>query len=401
MPSARASGDPTRPVGVAVSTPYLAELESLRGIAMVLVLLFHLDSMIQGTSQRIGGEIVSPALAYVRAGHTGVNLFFILSAFLLSLPFLAQVAGGKAVSVPRYFQRRALRILPLYYAAVLAAALLCATTAAEVLRALPYLLFLHQIAGLTESLMPYSAVWWSLATEAQFYLVLPLLPVALGSRRGRVVAAFALMLWGLAYCVFVTGNFPFKTAEAEMFLGLSLFGRLPMFLAGMGAAWLYLTHGERLRRRLADSPVLRHGGADLVLLAVLLCLGYLLRWVVWIGAHLAQRAPAYQVWHLVEGPLWTAVLLLLLLAPLRLKGFLSNSLLSKLGVLSYSLYILHVPVIALSLRFLRERSASWIGWNGRTAIVGALLCIVCACLAEVTYRAIERPFLFRKERLQA
>ena len=104
-----------RPVGVAIATHYLPELESLRGLAMLLVFLFHLDSIVRGPSRPASHATVSPLLAYIQAGHSGVNLFFVLSAFLLSLPFLSQAAGGRVVSVRRYAGRRALRILPLYY----------------------------------------------------------------------------------------------------------------------------------------------------------------------------------------------------------------------------------------------------------------------------------------------
>jgi hypothetical protein len=78
-----------RPIGVGVTTPYLPELESLRGIAILLVLLFHIDALIEPGLMRIGGQLVSPPIAYVRAGHSGVNLFFILSAFLCRVSAIA------------------------------------------------------------------------------------------------------------------------------------------------------------------------------------------------------------------------------------------------------------------------------------------------------------------------
>lgn len=386
-----------RPVGIAETRPYLPELESLRGLAMLLVLLFHLDALIQGGLLQAGGEIVSPALAYVRAGHTGVNLFFILSAFLLSLPFLSEAAGEKTVSVRGYFSRRALRILPLYYCAVVAAAVLSASTTSDLLRGLPYLFFLQSFAHLATPLPPYSNVWWSLATEAQFYLLLPLLPLARGAARGRAYAALAL--WAVTYTAFVLQRLPvFHTVHAELRFGLSIIGRAPMFLTGIAAAWLYLHHGDALRRRLANSPVARGGGADVLLLVVLLALGFLLRWLVWVGAGTA-RQPAFHVRHFIEAPLWGAVVLLLLLAPLRLRAVFSNRFLNRLGVLSYSVYVLHTPVIEFSLRFLRQRDRSLVGWNLRTALVAPLLCVLCFALAELTYRGIERPFLVRKQRL--
>jgi peptidoglycan/LPS O-acetylase OafA/YrhL len=327
-----------------------------------------------------------------------VSLFFILSGFLLSMPFLAQVAGGKAVSLRRYAGRRALRILPLYYSAVVAAAVLAASAPREVWRGVPYLLFLNGF-GYTTPLQPYSAVWWSLATEAQFYVLLPLLPLLFSPRLRGYGSLGALVLVAAAYVAFLTRTLQAPTMHGQMLLGWSVVGRAPMFLAGIAAAWLYLHYGTALRARLASISFLRRGGADLILFGVLTVLAYLLRWAVWVGGRLVEQ-PNYQIWHVLEATLWTAVLLLLLLAPLYLKALLSNALLSRLGVLSYSIYILHVPVIVFSLTFLRLRWQGLVGWNARTAIVALLICLTCVGLAELTYRCIERPFLVRKERLR-
>ncbi|HJQ82443.1 MAG TPA: acyltransferase family protein, partial [Candidatus Binatia bacterium] len=159
------------PPGVRGASGYLPELESLRGIAIALVYFFHLSGAVFDLPPR---KSVTFPLGYLYAGHSGVSLFFILSAFLLSQPFLREARGGRRVDRRRYFARRALRILPLYYCAVAVAAVATASRPADVLRGVPYLLFLNSFQGLAVSLQPYSNVWWSLATEIQFYMVLPL-----------------------------------------------------------------------------------------------------------------------------------------------------------------------------------------------------------------------------------
>src|SRR6266446_8853408 len=117
---------------------YFPEVEALRGWAITLVFLRHADGLINlGTTET--GSRVSPAQAFVRAGHTGVSLFFIISGFLLVLPFLAEAAGGRTVRRSHYYARRALRILPLYYAAVIVASILSAAHLGDVWRGLPYL----------------------------------------------------------------------------------------------------------------------------------------------------------------------------------------------------------------------------------------------------------------------
>src|SRR5262249_23882397 len=108
------------------------------------------------------------------------------------------------------------------------------------------------------------------------------------------------------------------------------------------------------------------------------------------------------VWHILEGALWACVLLLLLLlllAPLRTKVLLANPVWAKLGHLSYSIYLLHLPLFTYALRALSGWGVGGVGWNARSAVVAALMVAACIALAQVTYTTIERPFLVRKARI--
>jgi peptidoglycan/LPS O-acetylase OafA/YrhL len=155
-----------RPLGVAQTTPYRPELEGLRGVAMLLVVAFHADGLVHIMVGRPEtGEVVSPWYALIRSGgDLGVDLFFVLSSFLLALPFVRANVLRRPLSMRRFFERRALRILPLYYAAVLAGAAWNAQQIADLSRALPYLAFLNSFPATSVPLMPFSAPWWSLAT---------------------------------------------------------------------------------------------------------------------------------------------------------------------------------------------------------------------------------------------
>lgn len=85
---------PTRPAGIRRSSTYFPELESLRGIAIVLVVVFHADAVMLVPFFNREGSWPSLPLALVFAGHTGVTLFFVLSAFLLGLPFLKEAGAA-------------------------------------------------------------------------------------------------------------------------------------------------------------------------------------------------------------------------------------------------------------------------------------------------------------------
>ena len=94
-------------IGLRRSAAYMPELEALRGIAMTLVFLLHFDGHLVRSKYRSAPPV--GLMAFVRNDRAGVDLFFVLSAFLLSLPFLAHAAGEQRVrccAVPRCAARR-------------------------------------------------------------------------------------------------------------------------------------------------------------------------------------------------------------------------------------------------------------------------------------------------------
>ncbi len=385
-----------RPVGVATTTRYLPELESLRGWAILLVMLFHVDGFMLGPVRHNAMlTTASPLMAYVRAGNTGVNLFFALSGFLLSLPIFAAARSGRSFSLRRYAARRALRILPLYYTAVIVTGTLFVLYGSSLLGVLPYFFFLNALPGVGLQMMPYSLTWWSLATEVEFYFLLPLLVLGLRWRWG---GAALLVGFAAVYGAFVAGVYPSGGMRMVQTVGVSVIGRGPLFVAGIVAAWLFDRYGERLRAYLTQATWAKYGGADLALLVVLLLLGLLLRWGLTTGPLLVQQPP-YHVWHVLEGILWSTVTLLLLLAPLRLKLLFANPVLEYLGLLSYSLYLLHVPILLRGLGYLREMDVVETGWSLSAVAIAFGLGLVCVAISALTYRFIERPFLVRKENL--
>jgi len=382
------------PAGIRRGSTYFPELESLRGLAIALVFVFHADrALLFPVRTRDGAESPLPLL-YVWAGHTGVTLFFVLSAFLLSLPFLDEAYGGRTVSRRQFYERRALRILPLYWVVVVVATILSSHTLADLWRGVPYLAFLQSKPNLPTPMRPYSGVWWSLATEVQFYVLLPLIALAFG--RSRRVTLALLAGYAVAYLAVATGLVlpgiePWLRAQ-------SVVGRGPLFVFGILAAWFYRRHGDAVRARLAASRPLAVGGADLILAAVFVALAFLLRWVNRSGFFPIEETQWY-VWHVPEGVFWTAVVLILLLAPLRLKAVLSNPLLAWLGVLSYSIYLLHQPLLYYSVRVARRAFPGMAEWGVSAVLWLAVVTAACVGLASLTYRLIERPFLVRKARI--
>ena len=175
-------------------------LDGMRGVAVLMVLAFHFLH-VDGE----GGAAERALLSASRSGWAGVDLFFVLSGFLIT-GILLDARGG-----PGYFRafyaRRVLRIFPLYYAYLavlfLAVPLLLPSldvkpeTQGWLWTYLGNVLFARE-GGFQAS--PYTAHFWSLAVEEQFYLAWPLLVWMLPRRRlalvclGLVAGAFALRL---------------------------------------------------------------------------------------------------------------------------------------------------------------------------------------------------------------
>ncbi|WP_062518249.1 acyltransferase family protein [Demequina gelatinilytica] len=184
------------------------DIQGLRALAVALVVVFHL---FPGT---------------VTGGYVGVDVFFVISGFLITSHLMREVAATGRVSLPRFWARRARRLLPASLA-VLGAVLigiawwvpkaLWDQFIREVIASAAYVENLALAADSVDYLASDNAAspvqhYWSLAAEEQFYLVWPLLivlAVALGARAGWrrrtaavllvvTVASFASSLWWTA-----------------------------------------------------------------------------------------------------------------------------------------------------------------------------------------------------------
>ena len=97
---------------------YIASLTGLRGIAAFSVFLFHYSALHPGIRLDLSVPVIGYFLQLpLGLGFAGVDLFFVLSGFLLSLPFAqASLSGTRLPSTAPYLKRRLLRVFPAYYA---------------------------------------------------------------------------------------------------------------------------------------------------------------------------------------------------------------------------------------------------------------------------------------------
>lgn len=365
---------------------FIPEMESLRGWAILLVVAFHYFGPLYNSPSATNPFWMHTAdtdpfwLHIAAAGNTGVVLFFVLSGFLLTKPFIQAQREGRSVGILRFYFARALRILPLYYAFVCLAWVV--TGKADVaLRA-----FLFQPVGF--EMAPFSVPWWTLCTEVQFYLLLPWLLLPLQFRLGRLLVGGGLMVW-LAVHVYFFHKLPWLNNLSNWPLQASLFGRGPAFLIGMGCAWF---HSSARYNKVFGSRARVWVGL-IILLAGLYAL---LRWYAQTGQLPALRA--LPMFHNIEAVFWGAILLCCMSLQGRGKRFFINPVISHFGVLSYSIYLVHVPVQSYLISWSRDNPEHWLAAMGASAIIAVSFILIWG-LSLMTYYGIEKPFLKLKARI--
>lgn len=341
----------------------------------------------------------------------GVTLFFALSGFLLYRPFAAAVLRGKDLpSVRAYFRNRALRILPAYWVILLVAALVLGTVLVRSgVHLRPHALHddrLLRVATFTQNYSPSTlgsgiGPAWSLAVEAVFYVVLPIVAlvafalargfVSTNARRAAALApAAALLLVGLAGKAIAARIVPGAHNEWgstwHSVLELSFLGQADLFAFGMALAVLY-----------AD---VEHGGARLP---------SRWRWWGW-GGVLAGYAvvhrlapPEAQLSYSPSNTVMALVcaLLLGLVVLQSAEGRPRTHLLRALevrpvvwiGVVSYGIFLWHGPLV----RWLARHELVLSGRDGLVANTFLLLAITLT-LSWLSYRFVEEPALRHKAR---
>jgi peptidoglycan/LPS O-acetylase OafA/YrhL len=348
--------------------------ESLRGLAIVLVFAYHFLGSLVGYAPRPDAGFSS---ALLFGGAVGVDLFFVLSGFLLSLPYWQ----GNSLNVPRYAANRALRILPMYYVMIVAGVLWTGDWRHGLQAAV------FQNIGLL-GLAAFSLVWWSLVVEAQFYVALPVTVWLARTRAGRAFLCVCLAAASYAY-IRIAAPHPsaFWASQRD-----TLLGRWPQFGVGCLAAWAHDRFGDTLQRM---SISRRRWAGTAVALVSLLALNAL----TWVGLRRfgAAQASLWFVHALYASILWAIFMVAVIdLWPVG-RRLVINPVLHRLGIWSYSIYLTHaVFMVFVFLRLGIAASPAQLRHPGRNVLMLVGLSTVTLAVSALTYRWIERPFLALK-----
>ncbi len=341
-------------------------LDGVRALAVLAVLAFH------------------ESLPWLPGGFLGVDVFFVLSGFLITDILVAARDRHGTVGLASFWQRRARRLLP-----PLAVMLVTVTAAVAVLEP-------AQLAGLRSALLgavTYTSNWWqalahqsyfslygpppplehlwSLAVEEQFYLVWPLILVVTLATLRRPVHR-ALVAWGGAVAsalvmlaIYVPGSDP-----SLVYYGTDTHASALMIGSALALTW------PLAKVAAATAPVRRWldiaGAIGLVVLA----------WSMW---HFSGANPAVYPFGLVLAALAAGALVLAAATPGRIGRALSARPLRWLGIRSYAVYLWHWPVIAI---------IAGIDVRGATSLPARLIeTVLPILLAAASWRWLEEPIL--------
>jgi peptidoglycan/LPS O-acetylase OafA/YrhL len=314
----------------AVTGRHLPALNGLRGLAVIGVVAYHLQ------------------IGWARGGYLGVDLFFVLSGFLITTLLLEEWVGTGRVDLGAFWGRRARRLLPALFLVVLALALYLICNAvwggpgANAVATLLYvnnwhLIFAHQSYFAQFSTPSPLQHTWSLAIEEQFYLVWPLLLLVVlkyGRRGWRRVGVTVTIALGVGSSVLMAALFHPGLDPSRIYYGTDT--RLFDLMAG--ATLAFLVAARRQPGAAARRTLHWVGPAAAVVLGVF-----------WVRAGTSGGLPTDFMFE--GGFLLCAALAALVVADARLvePGWFARGLawrpLHFIGTISYGIYLWHWPVI--------------------------------------------------------
>ena len=353
---------------------YRPELDVLRFLAFLLVFFAHIGP---------SGNRFAAALA--ATGESGLCLFFLLSAYLITELLAREADQTHHIDLKHFYIRRILRIWPLYFAALLLARLIDIHSASPQMdghRLLAYVLLAGNWNAFRYGLpASFVGVLWSISVEEQFYIVWPLLQKHL-HRRALLLAALATI--PLSYITISILCLHFHASDGQLWLNTfvqaQFFGLgclIALLVQGRSPNWSSVTRCFMFACGLGAFFAARHIFPEL--------LHYAIAW-----RSCAQYA------------LMALGVVLIFFSTLGYSALRNARVLISLGKISYGLYVFHILALRIMLRpvtWLQAHIVAPIWFFGCLQVISALALTILA--AHLSYRYFESFFLRLKEHYAA
>lgn len=365
----------------------IPSLDGLRAAAVVLVMLFHAWFYIPGVPFR--SDLSSFPIYY---GRTGVQLFFVLSGFLLFLPYARWIFGLQSQpSALQFYKRRILRVGPAYWMVLIILVCVHPITRFAIMDALLHVVFLANISP--DTMYQINGVFWTMAVEVQFYALLPLIGWGAYALRQRVRPGMAVTIVVACLSLISVASIAVEDLQSAhrippappLLLGWpSLSYWIGVFGIGIGCSVIY-TYSTRIRRSSALQAARLQKGAGRVLLGGIL-----------VGLAFTFLPPlhSFPFIHLVYGWVYGAVLYGILFAQSPLRRLLESRVARFIGLISYSIYLWQTVVMDV----IEKRMYGLTSTPARIAVGFVLEVALTIPLAYVSYQVAERPFFKARQR---
>jgi len=345
---------------------YIPELDGLRGAAILGVMIFH-----SGAS-------------FFKGGFIGVDIFFVLSGFLITTLLIQEFDASGSVSLKNFYMRRVLRLGPALVAFLIVFCLVSFAVLSQENAQRNYVDAIISLAYLTNWARAFSihppdflGHTWSLSIEEQFYIVWPIILLTMlrvsKKRHHVVVVAVAIALLSWIFRVYLSMN---AAPPERLYNGLDT--RADTLMVGC-------TLGILLSSGLVSEKAKKILQKLLVVIAPF-SVAFLLAFSMFSDSSDPQR---YYYWGFIVVALLTAALILdvLMNSQSIVKKFLAMRWLVWVGSISYGLYLWHYPIY---------RTMSALGFHDLDIItIGSLVTFIVAALS---YYLMERPLLKLKKR---
>ncbi len=364
----------------------IVQLDVLRGIAILLVLVHH--TPIQPTDTNFVNRF---AECVIRFGWAGVDLFFVLSGFLVGGQLLLEIKKTGFLKMRRFLMRRAFKIWPSYFVFLAFFTYKYSRHASsinEVFRNL-WPNFLH----VQNYFLTPARFTWSLAVEEHFYLLLPLLLLFLIAKRGRSMLhripyiAGGLLILCLAIRSAWFGSIPTEVVEWRRF---STQARIDGLFLGVALA--YLSYFRTKSLDWADSHRWKLLAAAIMLIAPVFILNDNKSFVFTVGFTLLSCACGLLLVCLLDRGDRHPLPMLLERNPLCI-------LLARIGIYSYSIYLWHIELgfvpVHNWMKALWNRGPESLHWIWFLALYVPL----AVAAGTLMNRIVETPFLWLRDRL--
>ncbi|HTB85068.1 MAG TPA: acyltransferase [Candidatus Sulfotelmatobacter sp.] len=374
-------------------------LDGLRGVAILLVILFHCFYVNPSTSH------LATIISYlIFSGWMGVPVFFVLSGFLISYPFFKEREKNPASwYVQGYARRRLAKILPPFYLSIALFIPFYWIQFHDINYVFDGLRWASGWNSYVLSLVPFNLSYWSLMVEAHFYILLPILfyltrGLALGSSAIAIVTPLFLAPFFLRLVAWPAGMsfLPHSHTNTEISFFIQRFPLcvVDSFAFGVVFAASYVKNKPRLNAK-KNLAVLGYAGAGLLVFT--LCF-----WAY--GVSLNPSVQDYAQYWSIETfkylPTFSTFLLLFFVYDANCFGarLLSSRWLRFIGIVSFEWFLLHGPLVGW-----------WHNiWGPSKGSIPVYVCKVVVpvvftfCLAVLVYRYFSLPILNRvRERVRA